>query len=91
MRAVLPFHLSDVYQSDKGFVDQRCCLQGVVNPFVRHMAARQPSELIVDERDQLFQRGLIAAAPVNQQPRDLRRTRTVDHSRRLVHEKRPLG
>lgn len=78
---------SHVYQPDEGFVDQRCCLQGVADSFVRHVAARQPPQLVVDERDQLFQRGLIAAAPVDQQPCDRRRPRTVDHSRRLVHEK----
>jgi hypothetical protein len=91
MRAVLPLHLSHVYQPDKSFVDQCRCLQGVANAFVGHMTARQPPELVVDERDQLFQRPLITAAPVNQQPRDFRRTRTVDHSRRLVHEKPRLG
>jgi hypothetical protein len=39
----------------------------------------------------LFERRLIAAAPVDQQSRDLRRAWTVDHLKPLVHEKPRLG
>ena len=39
----------------------------------------------------MFECGLIAAAPIDQQPRDLRRAWTVDHSIGLVHEKPRLG
>jgi len=63
----------------------------VADAFVRHMAARQAPQFLVNERYQLLERGWIAAAPVDQQPRNLRRAGTVDHSRRLVHEKPRLG
>jgi hypothetical protein len=49
MRAVLPFHLSDVDEPDKGFVHQRCRLQGVPDTFVRHVPARQAPQLVVDQ------------------------------------------
>jgi len=39
----------------------------------------------------LFECGLVAAAPIDQQPRDLRRAWTVDHSTGLVHENPRLG
>jgi hypothetical protein len=63
----------------------------VASAFVHHVPARQAPQLLVDEWYQLLQRRLRAAAPVDQQPRDIRRTRTIDHSNRLVHEKPPLG
>jgi hypothetical protein len=91
VRAVLPFHLSDVDQPDKCLVDQRCCLKGMPSALVRHMAASKAAQFVVDEWNQPFERRFVAGAPVNQQPRDLRWGRSVDHSKRLVHEKRRLG
>jgi hypothetical protein len=77
MRAILPPHLPHIDQPDKGLVDQRGGLQGVADAFVRHVAACEAAQLVMDERHQPFQRGLIAAAPVDQQPRDI--SRTIDH------------
>ena len=50
MRAILPLHLPYVDEPDKGFVDQRRGLQGVADAFVRHVAACEAAQLVMDER-----------------------------------------
>jgi hypothetical protein len=84
MCAILPFHLSDVDEPHKGFVDQRRCLQRMANTLVRHMPPRESPQFLVHERDQLFQRRVVATAPIDQQPRNVRPTVCVDHHGRAL-------
>ena len=53
------------------FVDERGRLQRVVRPFAAHVRARQPAQLLVDDGRQLVERGLVTAAPVDQQASDV--------------------
>jgi hypothetical protein len=69
--AVLPLEYPLPRQADERFVDQRRALQGVVATFTRHLPARQPPHVVVDQRPQVFQRRGVAPGPALQQPRDL--------------------
>jgi hypothetical protein len=51
----------------------------MVNALVRHMPAGKAPQFFMYERDQLFQRSLIARAPVDQQSRDVGRAVCLDH------------
>jgi hypothetical protein len=49
--AIDPFHLTLVYQTKAGFMDQGSCLQGVVDTFTPQVTGSKPPKLIVDLRN----------------------------------------
>ena len=53
------------------FVDKRCRLKRVARPLPRHLSPRQPSQLVVDDRKELLQRGLVAVFPSGEEMRDV--------------------
>jgi hypothetical protein len=71
MRTVGPMHVLLIYDANVSLVDQGGGLQSMAFPFPAHVAAREPVQLVVDQRIQLVERGLIAIAPFSEQLRDL--------------------
>ena len=71
MRPALPAHLSLVNQSEVNLIRERGGLQRVAATLLPHVAVGQMAQLRVDQRDQLFERRLIALAPVDQQLGDV--------------------
>ena len=71
MGAVLPVHLFEIDQPQVGFVDERGRLKRVAWPLSRHLSPRQPSQLLVDDRHELLQRGLVAVFPSGEETRDV--------------------
>jgi hypothetical protein len=68
VRAALPGHvLAD--EAQVGFVNQGGGLQSVAGVLAPHVRAGEAVQLLVDVRDQAVERGLVAAAPVLEQPR----------------------
>jgi hypothetical protein len=67
MRAVVPCHILGVDQSKVGLVHERGRLQAVATVFARGMSPRNLMKLVVNERNQLLQRVLLAAAPSAEQ------------------------
>jgi hypothetical protein len=67
MGAVLPLHLLHVDEPEIGLVDQGGGLQRVTTSFEAHVTARDTVRLVVDERNQLVERRLVAAAPCKEQ------------------------
>ncbi len=67
MGVVLPAYAGDIHQAQEGFVDQGGGLQGVI-PRVHslHVAPGHAVQFPVDQRRQLVQRGVVAAAPRSQ-------------------------
>jgi hypothetical protein len=79
LRAVGPVDLPLVDQPQVGFVHQRGGLQGVPGPLLTQVAARQSPQFVVDDRKQLVERSLIAAAPLDQQLRHAGRWTLLRH------------
>jgi hypothetical protein len=73
MRAVLPLHLANINESKVGFVDQRRCLKRVAHTLARHVTARDAAEFSMNERNQLFERRIVALAPREEETGDLGR------------------
>jgi hypothetical protein len=71
MGAVLPLHLLEIDQPQVRFVDKRCRLKRVARPLRRHLSPRQPSQLVVDDRKELLQCGLVAVFPFGEEARDV--------------------
>src|SRR5262245_8897603 len=71
MRAVRELRLRILKQLDEGFVDERGRLQGVTGMLAAHERSRHPSQLAVNERQQLVERRAIPCARAMQQTRDL--------------------
>ena len=63
VRAILPANLSSTGQPNECLIDQRGRLKGVTASFPRHVPARQPTQLRLDQRRQLFERALVAVTP----------------------------
>ena len=70
VRAVVPRHCFAVNQADIGLVDERGRLQTVPCSLARHATSRNAMEFLVDERDQLLERTLVALSPSQQQSGD---------------------
>ena len=68
--AILPPHLSRVDQPNERLVDEGRRLQRVTQSFAGHVDAGQAAQFGLDQRDEVFQRGLVAAAPRPQQRSD---------------------
>ena len=69
--AVLPRRLTHVDEPHVGFVDERCRLQRVVGPLLRHVLSRNLSKLAVHERRQPCEGVLVTVPPRLKQARDL--------------------
>jgi hypothetical protein len=67
--ASLPLHALAVDQPQVGFVDERCRLERVSCTLLRHLPARNPTQLRVDERRQAVQRIAVSLAPCQQMRR----------------------
>ena len=67
---ILPVHLTLIDQSQVDLMHQGRRLQRVVHAFAAKLAGGYAAELIVDERQQLLERGRVASTPVSQQRRD---------------------
>jgi hypothetical protein len=67
VRPVLPAEAPGLGQAEKRLVHQRRDLQGVSTPLAAHVAARQATQLRLDERHQRLERTLIAVAPGSEQ------------------------
>ena len=83
MRPVLPLDALDIEEAHIRLVDERRGLQGMLAAFAAHMTASDSPQLVVDERNELIERGPIAAAPGQEQSgwtRRLLRTREVTSS-----------
>jgi len=63
MRAVLPVDVGRAVQSEKGFVDERRRLQGMVGPFARKLAIGHCAQVGIRNVDDAAERGLVAVAP----------------------------
>ena len=72
MHSIVPLDRLPVDETDRGFVDERRCLQAVPHALSRHAALRDPVELLMDERNQSLESSLVALAPLQQQSGDLR-------------------
>ena len=66
MRPVLPLDVFDVDEPQVGLVDERRGLKRVAGPLVAHVPSRNPAQLVVDERDELIEGGLLSASPGQQ-------------------------
>ena len=75
VRAVLPVHALGLDQPQVGFVDERGRLERMVAFLSGHAAARNPVELVVDDRNESRQRRFVAVAPGDEQCRDVMRRR----------------
>ena len=91
MGAVLPVHLFEIDQPQVCFVDERGRLKRVAWPLRRHLSPRQPSQLLVDDRHELLQRGLVAVVPSGEETRHVMAGRIGHGDRpRIRREKRIL-
>ena len=68
MRPVRPGHIH-AGQADEGLVHQSGCLQGVTGALGTHVAPRQRTQFLVDERRKLDERAFVALAPLAKKSR----------------------
>jgi hypothetical protein len=66
VRAVLPIHLLAVHEADVGFIDQSRGLQRVIRFLSGHIPARQPAQMLIDDRHELIQRSGVTLPPGKQ-------------------------
>ena len=66
VRAIRPVHILLIDQSDVSFVYQGSRLKGVVFSLAAHVTAGEAVELVVDQRVQLVQSGLVPFAPLGE-------------------------
>ena len=71
--AVLPAYVLPIDQPQVGLVDERRRLEDVSRALARHVSRREAMQLLVNQRRQRLERGLVAAAPRGEQLRDVRR------------------
>ena len=71
--AVLPLDVLPVDQAQVRLVDERGRLEDVPGTLAGHAAGRDAPQLLVDERRQRLERGLVPAAPGDEQLRDVGR------------------
>jgi hypothetical protein len=84
VRAILPAYATKIDQSNEGFVDERGCLQRVIVTLATHLETGEAPQFLVDDRNQLIERGPIAPPPGEQQlghmrTRPIRRRRACGH------------
>ena len=73
VRAALPVHVLLPDQPQEGLVHQGGRLERMAAPLAIDVAVRQAMERVVDERQELAERRLIAVPPLLKQPGDERR------------------
>ena len=66
--SVLPLQLANVHQPKIRLVHERGRLERMAGALPSHVTAGEPTELVVDERRELIERRLVAAAPGAEQP-----------------------
>jgi len=71
--SILPIDLTLVDQPDVHLMNEGRRLQGVVGSFAPQLPRGNAPELRVDERQQLIERGPVAATPIAEQRRDVAR------------------
>jgi hypothetical protein len=71
MRARLPADVLLVDEAQVRLMDKRCRLQKVIGALVAHVTAGEPPQLVVHQWQEPGKRGLVAAAPVYEQARDI--------------------
>ena len=71
VRAILPADALPVHQPQVGLIDERRRLKDVSGPLARHVARGETMQLLLDERRQDVERALVAAAPRDEQLRDI--------------------
>jgi hypothetical protein len=71
MRSIPPVDLTLVEDAEVHLMDEGCCLQGVIGTFVSELAPRDMSELCIDDRQQLMERGPFAATPIMEERRNV--------------------
>ena len=67
--AALPMGRMLANQLQISFMNQRSGLKGMARPLAPHIAAGQPLELVIDQRDKLFLSGLVPVRYFDQQGR----------------------
>jgi hypothetical protein len=67
VRAVLPADILLFDEAEVGFVDEGGGLDGVAGALAPHVVAREPPQLVVDQRHQPRERRLVAVAPLDEQ------------------------
>ena len=67
VRAALPGDVLLLDEAEVGFVDEGGGLDGVAGALAAHVVAREPPQLVVDQRHQAFERRLVTVAPVDEQ------------------------
>src|SRR5262245_9496043 len=72
MCMVFPRYDLPVDQADVGLVDESRRLEAMSDVFSSHAAARDPMELLIDERDQSLEGGFVALSPFDQQSGNFR-------------------
>lgn len=70
--AIVPGDCLTVRQTDKRLVHERGRLEAVPNALSGHTSTRNSMQFLVDERDQRLKGFLVASAPPQEQPVDLR-------------------
>src|SRR5262245_56500842 len=70
MCSILPTHMALVDEPKVDLMDERRRLKRVVYALTSKLAGRDAPELVIDERQQLFERSGVASTPVGQQRRD---------------------
>ena len=73
VRAVLPLDSVDIDQPEIRLVDERRRLQRVTHVLVPHVVPGEASELLIDQRRQLFQRRRIPISPLEEKLGHVRR------------------
>ena len=63
VHAILPLDLLDFDQPEIRLVDERRGLKRMPDAFVAHVAPRDTAQFLMDERQQLIERGLLTSAP----------------------------
>src|SRR5262245_25236885 len=88
MRAVLPPNLSHLNQSKVGLADTRLGLQRVARAFPRHVAVREPAQLVVHEWYEPIEGLGFPSSPRQQQ---LRRTRRLVRNAQILPPRQRRG
>jgi len=71
MQAVANGNRVALNETQKGFVDEGSGLQRVIDALVRHVLDRDAMQFAVHERNQPLESGVIACAPLDEQPGDV--------------------
>ena len=68
MRPILPVHVLRIHQPQVGLVHEGGGLEAVACSFAAHAPSGDPLQLLMDERSQSGERGLVAGSPREEEP-----------------------